>query len=272
LIVIAIITILVAILFPVFSQAREKANVGTCQSNCKQFGLAILMYAQDASGAMPIAFKAAYLYGPLTAKIAGVPQQGVHAEISAYIHEEKAFVCPDDRGFELTGPHPDALPRVLKASQGRLVSNRSFQEVYGSSYKFTHENFSNPYTTKSLTGYSIPEGLCTPGGTLSVKITPKSAMGTYTNPDHCGYTGEAVLQLPYFARPAETRMFRCYNPPFHLDDDRIWHGEGTTVAYVDGHVKFVTNTREFASGCDGPTWAWDHPGSCNIHHLQRNAD
>ncbi len=55
LVVIAIIAILAAILFPVFAQAREKAREVTCLSNEKQFGLAILMYAQDFDETFPLA-------------------------------------------------------------------------------------------------------------------------------------------------------------------------------------------------------------------------
>ena len=47
LVVIAIIAILAAILFPVFSQARESARKTSCLSNLKQLGLATMMYAQD---------------------------------------------------------------------------------------------------------------------------------------------------------------------------------------------------------------------------------
>ncbi len=47
LVVIAIIAILAAILFPVFSRAREKARQASCQSNLKQIGLATMMYVQD---------------------------------------------------------------------------------------------------------------------------------------------------------------------------------------------------------------------------------
>jgi len=47
LVVIAIIAILAAILFPVFAQAREKARAATCLSNLKQLGTGLMMYTQD---------------------------------------------------------------------------------------------------------------------------------------------------------------------------------------------------------------------------------
>jgi len=47
LVVIAIIAILAAILFPVFSRAREKARQTNCLSNTKQLMLAVTMYATD---------------------------------------------------------------------------------------------------------------------------------------------------------------------------------------------------------------------------------
>ncbi len=54
LVVIAIIAILAAILFPVFARAREKARQANCLSNCKQLGLANLMYAQDYDECLPM--------------------------------------------------------------------------------------------------------------------------------------------------------------------------------------------------------------------------
>ncbi len=47
LVVIAIIAILAAILFPVFSRARENARKASCQSNLKQVGISLQMYVQD---------------------------------------------------------------------------------------------------------------------------------------------------------------------------------------------------------------------------------
>lgn len=47
LVVIAIIGILAAIMFPVFSKAREKARQSTCLSNQRQLAMAITMFAQE---------------------------------------------------------------------------------------------------------------------------------------------------------------------------------------------------------------------------------
>jgi len=53
LVVIAIIAILAAILFPVFSKAREKARQTTCISNQKQIALAIAMYVSENDETLP---------------------------------------------------------------------------------------------------------------------------------------------------------------------------------------------------------------------------
>jgi prepilin-type N-terminal cleavage/methylation domain-containing protein/prepilin-type processing-associated H-X9-DG protein len=45
--VIAIISILASILFPVFARARENARRAGCLSNMKQIGLGVMMYVQD---------------------------------------------------------------------------------------------------------------------------------------------------------------------------------------------------------------------------------
>jgi len=52
LVVIAIIAILAAILFPVFSQVREKARTASCSSNVRQLAQAWVMYMQDYDGNM----------------------------------------------------------------------------------------------------------------------------------------------------------------------------------------------------------------------------
>jgi len=53
LVVIAIIAILAAILFPVFSKAREKARQTNCTSNQKQIATATMMYVQENEETLP---------------------------------------------------------------------------------------------------------------------------------------------------------------------------------------------------------------------------
>src|SRR5688500_16199670 len=54
LVVIAVIAILAAILYPVFSQARDRARQASCLSNLKQIGTAIEMYRQDYDQSYPL--------------------------------------------------------------------------------------------------------------------------------------------------------------------------------------------------------------------------
>jgi len=54
LVVISIIAILAAILFPVFSRARETARKSSCASNLRQIGLALQQYTQDADDRLPL--------------------------------------------------------------------------------------------------------------------------------------------------------------------------------------------------------------------------
>ena len=53
LVVIAIIAILAAVLFPIFSQAKATATTASCQSNIKQIGVAIQLYADANDGRLP---------------------------------------------------------------------------------------------------------------------------------------------------------------------------------------------------------------------------
>ena len=54
LVVIAIIVLLAALLFPVFSRARDKARQASCASNEKQIGLAAALYIQDCDERYPL--------------------------------------------------------------------------------------------------------------------------------------------------------------------------------------------------------------------------
>jgi prepilin-type N-terminal cleavage/methylation domain-containing protein/prepilin-type processing-associated H-X9-DG protein len=87
LIVIAIIALLAAILFPVFSRARENARRASCQSNMKQVGLALLQYTQDYDEHFPTGTKtepSPYL------------GEGWAGQIMPYLKSVQTLKCPSD--------------------------------------------------------------------------------------------------------------------------------------------------------------------------------
>jgi prepilin-type processing-associated H-X9-DG protein len=84
LVVIAIIAILAAILFPVFARARENARRASCQSNLKQIGLATLQYTQDYDEYFPQGIQP-----PLYVRI--WPDL-----IEPYAKSSQIFLCPSD--------------------------------------------------------------------------------------------------------------------------------------------------------------------------------
>src|SRR5688572_2069456 len=57
LVVIAIVALLAAILFPGFAKARENARRASCQSNLKQIGIGLMQYTQDFDGRYPLLFE-----------------------------------------------------------------------------------------------------------------------------------------------------------------------------------------------------------------------
>ena len=81
LIVIAIIAILAAILFPVFARARENARKTSCLSNLKQIGLGFAQYTQD--------YERLVLNGQAV-------DTAPRARLSPYIKSNQIWVCPSE--------------------------------------------------------------------------------------------------------------------------------------------------------------------------------
>ncbi len=65
LVVIAVIAILAALLFPALAAARAKARQTACLSNLRQVGIGITLYASDNSGCIPFGPKAGAFTSPM---------------------------------------------------------------------------------------------------------------------------------------------------------------------------------------------------------------
>ncbi|MFN3728194.1 MAG: type II secretion system protein [Fimbriimonadaceae bacterium] len=106
LVVIAIIAILAAILFPVFSQAKEAAKRTTCLSNQKQIGLATMMYMTDTDDVM----------------VPGTLQQGTGFQftyfegmLNPYVKSTNIWQCP-------SASHTATTPRSIGMTEKSAVN------------------------------------------------------------------------------------------------------------------------------------------------------
>jgi|YelNatPaOPRAMG01_1025707.scaffolds.fasta_scaffold65055_2 prepilin-type N-terminal cleavage/methylation domain-containing protein/prepilin-type processing-associated H-X9-DG protein len=87
LVVIAIIAILAAILFPVFSRAREQARKTACLSHMKQIGQALMMYLQDWDETYPFVTSC-------NAPGVGSPNDLPQGQLYPYIKNPQVWNCP----------------------------------------------------------------------------------------------------------------------------------------------------------------------------------
>ena len=98
LVVVAIISLLATILFPVFQSVRETARRTACMSNCRQLGMATIEYCQDYDGYLP----AAYTDLPPTNGLLQTWQDMIYP----YVKNAQTYICPDEMGTAGTGTHP----------------------------------------------------------------------------------------------------------------------------------------------------------------------
>lgn len=94
LVVITIIAILAAILFPVFARARENARKASCQSNLKQVGLGLIQYTQDYDERLPFP-----IVGRNSRDDGGDTYSGYvwQDAIFPYVKSDGVFNCPSAR-------------------------------------------------------------------------------------------------------------------------------------------------------------------------------
>lgn len=96
LVVIAIIAILAAILFPVFTSAKQRVQMTKCMNNLKQLAAAARMYADDHQGIMPYDWADAKNWCGCDAPNAWVyPQKG---QLWPYTKNYSIYICPLDVG------------------------------------------------------------------------------------------------------------------------------------------------------------------------------
>jgi prepilin-type N-terminal cleavage/methylation domain-containing protein len=133
LVVIAIIVVLMAILFPVFSRVRERARKMTCINNLSQLATALKRYQSDNSGRFP----------PAPVFVNGRYYGGFSALYPDYIDKTDILICPDD--LAVRPVRAQAAQNLYSSYNGKAVDpaggNWDFTEVY---YNYHGYDFSGP--------------------------------------------------------------------------------------------------------------------------------
>ncbi len=225
LVVIAIIAILAAILFPVFSQAREKARQASCLSNTKQVGTAAIMYSQDYDEVLVKSW-----YGPSGFSTTDATRYKWMDAIYPNIVNAQAFMCPSmDEGAPVgTG---DTIP------QRRFIYHKNrIPAQYGAKHYGSYQINTSYYGVGDA--FTPPAG--NDAGNLGMAEIPVPAStywmleggGDYEvswADTTCVLTRQIRSGIPVLRRASGN----CGTP------DKVFgrHQEFTNIIFCDGHAK-----------------------------------
>ena len=245
LIVIAIIALLAAILFPVFGRARESARRASCQSNLKQIGLAFEQYKNDFDG-----WIAPKKLGTTSSTTYAWPTM-----VQPYIKNRQVFTCPSASiGSKWSAPDPEYIDVAAGSARqrfcdygtndgsGSLVPNRFLGTLTYSRNLIQSDAWSSAgFTNDDKTGF-LPLGVGTStaslneaavedaAGTIHIidAITGSNTAATTT----CGGTADALTAID---EEVNTDAF----PHSETSKPAYRHFGGFNAMFGDGHVKWV---------------------------------
>lgn len=131
---VAVVSVLIGLLLPTLAGVQEATRRTVCQSNLRQIGLGMAMYADDFRGALPYSrFSVEAVAGKINqpqqmvlAKIGSVPDDwdglGVMYK-GDYLNAGKVFYCPSHTGPNVFSAFADAWA----ARQARVVTNFQYR-------------------------------------------------------------------------------------------------------------------------------------------------
>jgi type II secretory pathway pseudopilin PulG len=200
LVVIAIIGILAAILFPVFSQAKGAAQKTACLSNGRQIGIAFLMYANDWDDHLP--------FGSFPTRASSWTDQ-----CQPYMRSRQLFRCPTDRSTNWVQPAQGGPPLTRMSSY--LINAWMMAAA----------------PPLPPTPYSQMTAIPSPSTTIFIAEAPANGFQDHFNPRFWGSPPEIEDPVMYpIAWDAVRQEPRSISVRQHV-------GEASNYIHLDGHAK-----------------------------------
>lgn len=214
LIVIAIIALLAAILFPVFARARENARRAVCQSNLKQIGLGLLQYTQDYDERFPPCIMEQPVGATFDSNGESISGNiAWHLLIMPYVKSTQLFTCPSN-------PRRTTRMNNTGASAANFISNSYVANGKGNADTISlfydwggHAPMSRYYTGA--------QGTLIGGVNMSRINSPAQVLLVFEN--------KGTSQGPY--------MYDYFNLLSAGTTRLTSHLERTNMLFCDGHVK-----------------------------------
>jgi len=241
LVVIAIIAILAAILFPVFAQARDKARMTACLSNCKQLGTAFMMYTQDYDEQFPFV-TCGDSYSNQGGSCSGPWFRGSlpwPLSIQPYVKNYGIYSCPSD-GDKACFSKPDSLN-----GYGQMLVYINWP---GAKPNMTPQEQALVFPLSYATNYYLSNSQISgvPGsGTVS--------LGAIQSPAKTMLLSEYGKGIA----PWSTTVYGTYYmvPGYNALKDGRWsaskrHQKGRIFTFCDGHSKYVPDITEALTDAD----------------------
>lgn len=208
LVVIAIISILAAILFPVFARARENARRSSCMSNMKQLALSVMQYTLDNDGKL-MGYVATRSDGTTTS------DWNRFEAMQSYIKNHQVVFCP---------------------SAPRYAPTVSVTGAWATHYGFPADSTNKPIQTAVVRVWTPGPGI-NHVTTTAIDSLPDASrtclLGetNYSSPTNSNYLNNGYGGSVFGAVTGDA-----------LDDwiNKFRHLEGANYAYMDGHVKWLT--------------------------------
>jgi len=217
LVVISIIAVLSAILFPVFTQAKQAAKTASCLSNMKQIATGQLMYLTDNDGSFEDLQQGGCV--GLMGQI-GTPSTWMD-DLTPYTSSRSVFLCPSGNA----------------SSNSTTLNYLVYPPVYPStnigmnSYLGLYYNYFQYFIQDQCEGPGTPGG----GGPGDGAATPR-----YDN--NVRYPSATAMFTDGFEEPAAYGFDTAWwidpgfgvGSPYGISDR---HDQRSNVAFFDGHVK-----------------------------------